>query len=289
MCLSVGIAFTLIGCGGSNQTTGPSTSSPAPSAVTVTGTITDTVSGATVGSFTQTVAGLPPLLTISAPGYVTRQALIGRTSPMVDLIGESAPFSLDFYRELVRNGAESPDALQPLRMLTASPSIYFQRTGVSDDAHGVPPGRRRGDSCADWRPVVVSRLGDGRRAPRRHATMDYGGLIRDDDDCCGRALAGAAAGHIWLNTVPKCGRDGAIVSSPNLFGHELGHALGFWHVTDPAALMHAVVAADVSMPTERERFHAAIAYHRRPGNRDPDTDASTSAPLAARPARIIVD
>ena len=51
--------------------------------------------------------------------------------------------------------------------------------------------------------------------------------------------------------------------------HELGHALGYGHVTASPSVMAAIVTVDV---TEFDRQAAAIAYQRPPGNRAPDVD-----------------
>ena len=51
---------------------------------------------------------------------------------------------------------------------------------------------------------------------------------------------------------------------PSVAAHELGHALGFGHVTAAASVMTATVTVDV---TEFDRQAAAIAYQRAPGNR----------------------
>jgi len=59
---------------------------------------------------------------------------------------------------------------------------------------------------------------------------------------------------------------GAVVS------HELGHALGFGHVTGTPSVMTATVVGDV---TEFDRQAATIAYVRPPGNRAPDADPDT--------------
>lgn len=56
---------------------------------------------------------------------------------------------------------------------------------------------------------------------------------------------------------------GAVVS------HELGHALGYGHVTGTSSVMTATVVGDV---TEFDRQAATIASLRPPGNRAPDTD-----------------
>lgn len=56
--------------------------------------------------------------------------------------------------------------------------------------------------------------------------------------------------------------------------HELGHALGYQHVTSRASIMNPAIGAE---PTETDRAGALIAFQRPPGNRSPDTDPYSSS------------
>jgi hypothetical protein len=56
--------------------------------------------------------------------------------------------------------------------------------------------------------------------------------------------------------------------------HELGHALGYKHVTLRPSVMNPVLGNEV---TEFDRQGAAIAFQRPVGNRAPDTDPAASA------------
>lgn len=53
--------------------------------------------------------------------------------------------------------------------------------------------------------------------------------------------------------------------------HELGHALGYFHVTVRQSVMNSSAILE---PTEWDRQAAAIAFQRPPGNRAPDADPS---------------
>src|SRR5262245_27336708 len=55
--------------------------------------------------------------------------------------------------------------------------------------------------------------------------------------------------------------------------HELGHALGYKHLSTRASIMNPVLGSDV---TEFDRQGAIIAFQRPPGNRAPDTDPPSS-------------
>lgn len=56
--------------------------------------------------------------------------------------------------------------------------------------------------------------------------------------------------------------------------HELGHALGYLHVTTRASIMNPSIGPQ---PTEFDRQAASIAFQRAPGNQSPDDDV-TPAP-----------
>lgn len=271
--MMLAVAILSSACGSS-----PSGPTPVqPSRITVTGNITDTVSGAVLGSFTQEVAALPALVSVSAPGHHTRLARITAAQPTVDLIPDAAPFDLTFYRQLVRSGLDSPSSLQPLRVLTQSPRIYLQRTGLSDETVAALEQAARAfvPALSGGRLQVASwETGDAARpAGGGGIVID---LINDSARSCGESFVGESAGHIWLNQKSSCTRP-----LHHTFGHELGHALGFRHVDDTAALMMATrPLSHNGLPSDRERYHAAIAYARRSGNGDVDQDTLTSAVLA---------
>jgi hypothetical protein len=56
--------------------------------------------------------------------------------------------------------------------------------------------------------------------------------------------------------------------------HELGHALGYQHVTSRASIMNPSVGAE---PSTADRAGAIVAFQRMPGNKSPDVDPVSSA------------
>lgn len=274
----IAVALLTISCGGAptapSQTPQPTpTPTPAP---TFTGTVTDTVTGAPVTGYAVLLAG--SRLTITAPGYVTRETANG---PAVDLIHDVAPFDLGFYRQLVRNGYEAPGSLEPLRRLMQAPSIYLQTTGLSPATVAALEGAAR-MAVDEWSGhamgVVTWETGTEARAVRSGWITV---LSMDEPSGCGRANVGLSAGQIWLNvTNPLC-------SMLSTLPHELGHAMGFYHVEPAGSLMKIPRPITDNRPTAAERYHASIAYHRSPGNRDLDSDSLTSSLSTA--ARMVVD
>lgn len=249
----------LVSCGGSP--TGPTPPPPNP---TFTGTVTNTVTEASVQGFTATISN--GRLTVSAPGYITRET--SASASTVDLIPE-AGFDLAFYRQFARGTLEG--SMTSLQTLTAAPSIYLQRTGLSD----ALVERMRVAAQSTLPALTGNRLqlagwetGSDVRAEAVNWIVVE--LENNPDGHCGRSKLGASAGHIWMNTAAKCARDGEIVGTSNLLAHELGHALGFFHVDAAGSLMTAVTTT--STPSAAERHHGAIAYSRPRGNQDVDRD-----------------
>lgn len=104
---------------------------------------------------------------------------------------------------------------------------------------------------------------------------------------CGRALVGAAAGHIWMNTARDiCLARGSL--DDGVLAHEIGHALGFWHLDFQNALMHSDFELDHRTITAGERYHASIAYKRFPGNRDIDVDANNVGPRSVTTEPVLI-
>ena len=77
---------------------------------------------------------------------------------------------------------------------------------------------------------------------------------------CGRASVGANPGTIWLNA------DSRACLDLEVYAHELGHALGFFHV-DPRVYPNAVMKpqgwrhnSGQYRFTGQEKYHARLAY-----------------------------
>jgi hypothetical protein len=264
----------------------------------MTADITGTVSVEGNGTFKISSTATPAIfhVRIDAPGFVTRETYVrgaagARTNLVISVIRNAAPFSLDFYRELVRNSAEG-DVLEPLTRWTARPNIYLRTVDQNGKAiepevlDSVTQSLRKG--VVDWSSGTLSVATFEKGSATRERTNGWivVNILRDrNSPYCGQSYVGAPDGQIELwDDRCSCGSKkigGSLVS------HEVGHAMGFWHVTDKKAIMAPVGDnCPTGILTDDEKYHAKLAYDRTPGNVDQDVDPE-AASLSMSRGRLV--
>jgi len=227
-------------------------------------------------------------VTIEAGNYLTREASLrwqrgAREDVALDLIPLAAPFSLDFYRQFVRNTYDEPTKMEPLRRWTDNPRFYVRTV----DEAGKPIEPEVLALVIATIPRAVQAFTSGRftaaqieqGSDARPWTTGWINVIFRRDpksERCGQAYVGANPGEMTLwDDRCSCG---SVKVPSDLVMHEMGHAMGFWHVADRRSVMHAGLDGSCSSGemSSSEQFHTALAYSRSPGNLDPDSEPSST-------------
>jgi hypothetical protein len=297
--------------------TQPATPVPPPTPVntwSVAGTLVDTagrqpIEGATIApswdlASVQTGAGggyelgavaNPPTgpykLTVSGSELLTRELWMGwqrgpRVDVTLDAIRLRPPFNLEFYRQFVRGTYDQQEGgpYANFRWMVA-PAFYLKT--VDQNGRSIEP-----EVLAVIREALPRAVREFSGGTMNAAGVESGTEVRpaapgwinvdilrdpNQQSVCGRAFIGANPGTITLyNDVCSCGSNkipGALVL------HEVGHALGFFHVPDRNAVMYPFFPGNcpAGQLTSAEKFHARVAYSRPRGNREPDADPSNGA------------
>jgi hypothetical protein len=296
-------------CGGSDRSSiqPPTQPSPAPQPQTwtIAGSIVDTISsspisGATLAFASQSVSASSDgrwqlqgtgtssnqVVTISASGYHSRETTVawsagGRTDVRLDLIPERAPFSLDFFRHFVRNGFEEPASLRALRRWTRTPNFYIQALNprnnqplVQSEVELLERAIREAVPQLTGGLFSAGTVEVGTTPPVRRADyIDVVFVYEPQGDFCAEAFVGANPGEITVNYDRCPSSCGAF--APETIAHEVGHAMGFWHIPGGGIMNPTRFRACNNLSfSDTERLHARVAYSRPNGNTDIDKDPS---------------
>jgi hypothetical protein len=185
-------------------------------------------------------------------------------------IASMAGFDPEFFRAFVQNAHETPQRLEPIRLLRGPLRVYLQ----TRDNHGRAVDAATLDATAhtliDAAPlwsgdtfgvVDVARGFDTREHVPGWITVKWS----SDPPAgrCGRSTVGVDGGYIELNVSGACSCGRAAGVYPRLIRHELGHAMGYYHTDHPTDVMYgrSITSAQCdAQPSARERLHARVAH-----------------------------
>lgn len=310
----------LVACsGGSGSPTGPGVSALT-ATVTVTDAVTGApIAGVTVvtaplqaqpssssGVMTISVdrrSDSPEIVTLNANGYLPRSFALKIPGAAATVTMIPASFNVTAFDELARvSRLQRWTTAPPLRVLTRTLrfTALDQSTAVAvDDVMTTTERERLESDLVSGLPVLTGNQFTAfasvtREAPAVDASTD---ILRDAVITVARytglmSATGFAGYARW-----QIRSDGAVVAGTVMLDrdfdaggspqvrlvriHELGHALGYTHVTAMTSVMN-VTAVE---PTDFDRQATRIAFQRPPGNQRPDADP-TSATLNSLSAGI---
>jgi len=247
------------------------------------------------GSFSYETPATVSLLSVTGAGILSRGVVLNASTSRdlsVDAITLSGAFDLDFYRKFVRDGYEAPTALQPLRRWTRTPSFYLKTVDEAGspltDATLATIETVLRDGVPRWTGGALGTPAIERGTATREGQSGWITVkfpFPGNPNYCGHAQVGVDGGWIELEMHGNgalC-RTASSLIAPRTIRHELGHALGFYHTGDNRDVMSGLtwfLSQGDDLPTARELYHAALAYKRPVGNRDPDNDPTSAVTLA---------
>jgi hypothetical protein len=248
-------------------------------------------------------------ITLSAGGFLDRETYLvagtSRDNVVIDLIELTAPFSLDFYREIARGLTAMSGQPGPLVYIT-NPSFYIRTT--TQEGQEIP--QRDLDMIVQvlrnntpvltgnrYQASVIESGTDSRLSVAGWVNVEATG--GDLDNACGRGGLRSAtgssrnpyAGVITLRLGAsgcRCRTDFGV--APGVVAHELGHSFGLGHITASTGIMRSALFCDASDVSPSvvfvgdERFHSELRYSRPIGNADPDKDPSLLPALFGAPS-----
>lgn len=242
----------------------------------------------------------PAIITLSGPSIVERRRNLAVTADLTKETLIPAAFDLEAFDEMFRSTGQ-------LQRWTSAPALVvlgsvMQYHGTAEDQYHATATQLTEDEVA----LLIEHLTEGLSLLTGGTFKSFSSIVVERPASgipantlrTGAIVVGryrgmlASANTIGLGRWSTAGESaqingGAIYLEQNfdrtddarrlLRIHELGHALGYLHVTKRTSIMNPTIGP---APTEFDRSAAMIAFERLPGNQSPDDDVA-AAPRTA--------